>query len=174
MNLSTADEAAACEFRQNLDLLRGIDFFASLPIGPLKVLAYLCSRERYAPAETLLAAGDDDGQALYIIKGEAELVRICGDSACNVVRRYGQGAFIGGLALLAPMPRLFALRAASELHCLMVTRAQFSRVMEQYPELTPRILRNVVARVRDWERSLLREGELQGEVCQQTLGVSLL
>ena len=57
MNSSAADNktGGSCEFQENLEILRQIDFFAGLPIETLKIFAYLCSREKYQAGDYLFA-----------------------------------------------------------------------------------------------------------------------
>ena len=59
---------------------------------------------------------------------------------------------MGGLSLLAEMHSLFTVRAAKAPTCLVLTREKFGRVVEQFPDLMPKILKAVVAGVRNWEK----------------------
>jgi CRP-like cAMP-binding protein len=176
MNLSAGDsQCDTCEFRENLALLRGIDFFAGLAMEPLKVLAYLCTRQSYREGEPLFSRGDDDGQAFHLLTGEAELLaNEAPGPGGAVLRRYAAGAFIGGLTLLGTMPRVFTLRAACPVAALVLNRAKFARVLERFPEVAPRILRNVADRIRAWESGLLKELGNDASFCRRNLGVSLL
>jgi hypothetical protein len=46
-----------CEFQENLATLREIDFFSELPLDLLKVIAYLCSQEKYQEGDFLINKG---------------------------------------------------------------------------------------------------------------------
>ena len=76
MDSSTEKNSAGgtCEFQQNLEILRQIEFFAGLPMETLKVFAYLCTRESFSAEEYLYTKDDDDGQAFYILSGRLVLV----------------------------------------------------------------------------------------------------
>ncbi len=176
MNSSAVDKnCEACEFKENLALLRSIDLFAGLPLEPLKVLAYLCARQTFRAGELLFGRADDDGQSFFMLAGEVEMIGPGADDADTVVlRRYGPGSFIGGLALMGNMPRLFTLRAAGRVSCLVLSRAKFARVLERFPEVAPRILRNIVEQIRSWESGLIKEMATEGQACCRNLGVSLL
>ena len=63
------------EFQENLEILRQMDFFSALSLESLKVLAYLCTRERFKAGDFLFRQDDNDGNAFYIMSGKAELVR---------------------------------------------------------------------------------------------------
>jgi CRP-like cAMP-binding protein len=176
MNLSADDKKCeTCEFKENLAVLRGIGFFAGLPLEPLKVLAYLSTRQTYRPGELLFGQADDDGQSFYILAGEVEMLGPPAERiAAEALRRYGPGGFIGGLALLGQMPRLFALRAVGHVSCLVLSRTKFEKVLERFPTIAPLILRNLVEQIRSWELGLINEAATAGQPCRRNLGVSLL
>jgi len=156
MNSYTAEDnsCTACELQVNLDLLRQTNFFAGIPIEKLKVIAYLCTREGFSPDDDIFRQDEDDGQALLVLSGQARLIRNQGDAVMEI-RTYGEGDFLGGLCLLSPMPRLFTLRAATDLTCLVLTRDKFQGVLAQMPELTARIFKTLVDRLRIWDEQLL-------------------
>jgi CRP-like cAMP-binding protein len=88
--------------------------------------------------------------------------------------KYVEGEFIGSLALLSDMRRLFSLKALTDMTCLILTRDKFAKVMEQFPELMPKILKSVVDGVRAWEERLLIDQDGLCEACRQKAGVSLI
>jgi len=73
-NLEKSNPGRSCEFQENLNILRQISIFSPLPLDSLKVFAYLCNRERFKKGDFLFKQDEDDGQAFYIISGEAVLV----------------------------------------------------------------------------------------------------
>ena len=175
MNSSAAENNtdAGCEFQQNLEFLRQIDFFAGLPIETLKVFAYLCARETYQAGDYLFAQDDDDGQAFYLISGHATLAHTV-ENAEIEMRAFTEGAFIGSLALLGNMPRLFSLKAADTVECLVLTREKFSKSIEQFPELMPRLLKSVVVGIRGWEKRFMLEMTAKNISMKGMAGISAL
>ena len=161
------------EFQENLEILRQMDFFSTLSLEALKVLAYLCTRERFKAGDLLFRQDDNDGNAFYIISGKAELVRQDAVGA-SILRQYSEGEFLGGLALLGDMRRLFSLKASTDMICLILSREKYSKAMEQFPELTPRVFKTLVERVRAWEERLILDPNQLCGVCRQKLGVSLI
>ena len=162
----------ASEFQQNLELLRQMDFFSALSIEALKVFAYLFTREKFKPGDNLFEQDDNDGKAFYIISGTADVVRE-DERGETIVGKFVQGEFFGGLALLGDMRRLFSVRAQTDLMCLVMTREKFTKAIEQFPELMPRVLQATVARIRFWEERLLLEPGGLCDQCRKKLGVSL-
>lgn len=161
------------EFQENLEILRQMDFFSALALEALKVFAYLCTRETFREGDYLFHQNDNDGKAFYIISGEAELVRQDGGGD-SVIRQYSEGEFLGALALLGDMRRLFSLRASTDMTCLILSRDKFSKALEQFPELTPRVFRTMVESVRAWEERLILDPDALCAACRQKLGVSLI
>ena len=175
MNLSTErqQQPRSSEFQENLGILRQIPFFSGLPLEALKVFAYLCTRETFRAGDYLFQQDDNDGKAFYIISGEAELVRK-GESGEFLLRRYGEGEYSGSLAQIGDMRRLFSLRALTAMTCLTLTRDKFVKVIEQFPDVMPKMLATVVTSIREWEERLFIEQDGLCESCRRKVGVSLI
>ena len=92
-----------------------------------------------------------------------------GDSGPTAYRQFGPESFLGGLSLLAEMHSLFTVRAAENTTCLVLTREKFGRVVEQFPDLMPKILKAMVSGVRNWEKEFINS-----ESGKALLGVSLI
>jgi len=161
------------EFQENLNMLRQINAFSPLPLDTLKVFAYLCRRETFKAGELLLSQGEDDGQAFYIISGTARLSHATGSENLDVAQR-GPGDFIGGLSLIGKMPRLFSLRAQTDVTCLVMARNKFAKAVEQFPEIVPKILHAMVERIYRWEKKFLDGHAANCSECMPRTGVSLL
>jgi CRP-like cAMP-binding protein len=167
------ESCPTCEFQQNLNILREIYFFSALPIETLKVFAYLCTRENFKAGDYLFTQDDDDGQAFYLVSGEAQLIRSeTGRDAA--IRTYTAGDFSGALALLGNAPRLFSLKAATPVTCLILSREKFAHAMNQYPQLMSNIFQAVVEKIHHWEGLFLSERSEGCKACRQKIGVSLI
>ena len=174
MNLSAKNNESceSCEFEENLKILREIPFFSRIPLETLKVLAYLCTRETFKQGDYLFNQNDDDGQAFYIISGKARLMHTNGGDE-QEIRDYAEGTFLGGLTLMGNMGRLFSMKALSDVTCLILTRDKFSRVMNQYPDLMPKIITAIISTIRSWEERFLTASDESCTACKKRIGVSL-
>ena len=175
MNLSMEKRqpSESSEFQENLQILRQMDFFSALSLEALKVFAYLFAREIFRPGDHLFHQDDNDGKAFYILSGTAEVTRQ-DERGEATLGTYGEGEFLGGLALLGDMRRLFSGKAKTDMTCLVMTREKFAKAIEQFPQLVPRVLETMVDRIRSWEeRLLLEEGGLC-DGCRKKVGVSLV
>jgi CRP-like cAMP-binding protein len=162
-----------CEFQKNLNILREIYFFSALPIDTLKVFAYLCTRENFKPGDYLFTQDDDDGQAFYLVSGEAVLVRSENGSEV-IIRNYTEGDFSGALTLLGNTRRLFSMKASTPVTCLILSREKFVHTMNQYPQLMSNIFHAVVEKIHHWEELFLTKRSEGCEACRQKIGVSLI
>ncbi|MGD8989955.1 MAG: cyclic nucleotide-binding domain-containing protein [Desulfobacterales bacterium] len=174
MSLSEKNEASpSSELEENLEILRQTYFFSGLPLETLKIFAYLCTREKFKKNEYIFRQHEDDGRAFYIIDGKASLQREDDDNARNI-RDCKVGEFIGGLTLLGELRRLFSLQATEDTVCLVMEREKFSKALQQFPDIMPRIFKAVAKSIDSWEeRFLSGRGDMCGE-CMVNLGVSLI
>jgi CRP-like cAMP-binding protein len=164
---------ASCEFQENLNILRHIDFFSSLPLEVNKILAYLCTRERYKQGDYLFQEKDTDEQAYYIIAGETRLLHD-EDGTERMIRDYESGDFFGRLSLLGNMPRLFSMKALNDVICITLTREKFTKALSQFPDQMPKIIKAVAESIQGWEKRLLKHGSSGCEACMHNIGVSLV
>jgi len=174
MNSSGRNDAnPSSELEENLEILRQTYFFSGLPLETLKVFAYLCTREKFKKDEYIFRQNEDDGRAFYIINGKARLEREDNESTKGI-RDCHIGEFIGGLTLLGDTGRLFSLKAVEDTLCLVLERERFTKTIEQFPTIMPRIFKAVAKNIDSWEERFLADrADLCGE-CIINLGVSLI
>ncbi len=174
MSLSERNEAnPSSELEENLEILRQTYFFSGLPLETLKIFAYLCTREKFKKSEYIFKQHEDDGRAFYIIDGKARLQREDNGNARDI-RECSVGEFLGGLTLLGELRRLFSLKATEDTICLVMEREKFSKALQQFPDIMPRIFKAVAKNIDSWEeRFLAGRGDMCGE-CMVNLGVSLI
>ncbi|HAA04933.1 MAG TPA: cyclic nucleotide-binding domain-containing protein [Syntrophobacteraceae bacterium] len=172
MNSSTEPKPAASEFRVNLELLMQVPLFAGIPIEPLKLLAYLCVRESYKPGEFLFRQQDIDSQVFYLLEGKAVVMMENGGE--TVLAEFGEGQLIGGQSLFADTKRLFSLRAETKVVCLILARDRFQKVLEQFPDIAPKMFEAIVRSIHQWESVFISQHATVCSGCLQNLGVTLV
>ena len=174
MSLSETNKSTpSSEFQENLQILRQIYFFSGLPLETLKIFAYLCTRENFKQDEYIFSQDEDDGQAFYIINGQAQLERQ-DNGETTAVREYKTGEFIGGLTLLGETRRLFSLKSVTETTCLVLSREKFSKTLEQFPNLLAKICNALAKSIDLWEERFLANRADQCDECLSQLGVTLI
>lgn len=172
-NLEKNEGGTSCEYQENLNILRQIDFFSGLPLEATKVFAYLCSRELFKQGDYLFLQDDEDGRAYYVISGSARLVHRANGNE-TTIRDYHEGEFIGRLALMGRMRRLFTLQAINAVTCLTIDRAKFTKALGQFPEQMPKIIKVLVDNIYNWEKRFIANRTGDCEDCMQKVGVSLV
>ena len=172
-NMEKDSDRTDSEYQENLRFLRQVDFFSGLPIEATKVFAYLCTREFYKTGEYLIQKGDENEQAYYIISGSAVLLlKNNGDEP--EIREYGDGEFIGRLALLGSFRHIFSLRARTDVACLTITGEKFSKAMAQFPDVMPKMVKVIVDNIHNWEKRFVAHRKAECIDCFREIGVSLV
>jgi len=172
-NSGKNSDSASCEYQENLNILRQIDFFSGLSLEATKVFAYLCSRERFKPEEFLFQQNEEEGRGFYIISGTAGLFHQRNGEEIHI-RDYGEGEFIGRLSLTGNIRRLFNLQAVTDVVCLTISQEKFNRALQQFPDQLPKMIRVVVENIYRWEKRFLKEQTGDCRDCMQKIGVSLV
>lgn len=160
------------EYLTNLEMLMEIPVFAGLPIEPLKVLTYLCTKENFRPGEVLFRQYEVDAHAYLILEGRVSML-LDGDSE-TVLGEFVQGDFVGSLSLFWDSKRLFTLKAESRVVCLMLSREKFQKTMEQFPSMGSLVFQNIAERIYQWEHQFLGEYGGKCPECLSGLGVTLI
>lgn len=168
------DKNKHSEFQQNLDYLRQIPLFQGLDFECLKLLAMLSRRNDLVEGDQLITQGEDDGICCYIISGTLQSFHRTNDRDFTV-QTYKPGQFIGGLALLGKIIRLFTVQAVTESTVLKLNREGFQKVMNQFPDSMARIGANLAAELNVWEQNILAsEEDNSEETANRISGISLL
>ena len=144
-----------------------------MPIEGLKVFAYICERERFKSGDFIFSQNEDDARAYFLISGTAELVRTINGEE-HVLHEIIEEEFIGGLALLGVMRRMYSLRAKSDMVVLTIERDKFASAMSQFPDVWPKIVRAVAEGINTWEERYLVSHAERCEHCNPVVGVSLI
>ncbi|MGB3211439.1 MAG: cyclic nucleotide-binding domain-containing protein [Desulforhopalus sp.] len=170
MSSYTADNNQVPEMQQNLEMLKEMPFFSYFPAKAMKLLAFLAERAQVSSGDVLYEEGDDHGIAYLILSGHLTLVRQSGDETV-IVQEYFEGDLLGILSLLGAMPALFTLRAASPTTVLTISRKQFSKILEQFPETTNLSLKALLKELHQWERKNIHQA---GPCCLIRTGATAL
>ncbi len=178
MSLSTGKATdqkakAISGFQEDLEYLRQVPLLRGLDYECLKLLAMLGRRIEYTSGDHLMVQGEDDGHAFYIISGQLNVV-YTGDETSHIIRQYGTGQFVGGCALLGRMQCIFTLQATEKTMTLRLSRGEFQKALQQFPNSISKITTNLVAELVEWDRSLLGFQNTEEDLDFRALGVSLL
>ena len=163
---------AGCEYTENLDILRSIDFFAGMPMEGLKVFAFICTREKYKPGDYVYSQGDEDGRAFYIFNGKGVLV-LKNNGEEEILRELDAGEFAGMPALLGDVARLYSFRAVTDMECMVISKDKFWPTITQFPELMPKMIKLIIDKVYAREKHFLENRNPDCHACQNNTGAVL-
>jgi CRP-like cAMP-binding protein len=126
----------------DLENLRRIPLFADLHDHTLERIGEL-STEFESPAGWVLIEVGQPGSGMFVLEeGTVQVETPDGRSW-----EYGPGEFFGELALLTDHPRSARIRAKTPVRCLAISRSDFSKLLEEEPEIAVAILPKIAERV---------------------------
>lgn len=128
-------------------LLEQIPTFRGLSRRELTQVASLTDEVEVPAGKRLAIAGETGREFFVIIAGEAGVRTASGRRV-----RLGPGDFIGEMSLLDGEPRSANVEALTPMRLLVIGHREFWRLLEAAPAITRKIMRALVARVRDVER----------------------
>lgn len=121
--------------------LKSVPMLQALPGEAVAQIAPIASEVRVDEGERFIHAGDE-GHCLYVIVDGTVEVR----ADEGTVSQVGGRAIIGELSVLTNRPRSADCIAASPLLMLQIGKQDFWALLEERPELSTAILREVVER----------------------------
>lgn len=112
------------------DLLGKVPLFATLNPAEVARIAEALVPISYTQGETILRQGDLGQEFFIIAQGQTSVTMHQADeSDAQQVNELGPGDFFGELALLTNAPRSATVTALTPVQCLVLSRADFNRLM---------------------------------------------
>ena len=120
-------DAATGAPQSDVELLRRVPFFATLPELAIERLARSVEHSEARAGETVVKQGEP-GERFYVVAGGEFDVRVDG----RAVRTLREGDYFGEIALLRDLPRTATVQARSEAALLAVDRSDFLTAVTGY------------------------------------------
>jgi len=102
---------------------------------------------------TLMHQGEEPGRVVVIERGRAKVTVVTEDGSEVVLAFREPGDLVGELSALGGSPRVATVRAVDELDALAISAGDFDAFLEARPRVALVILRVVIERLRDSDRS---------------------
>ena len=150
---SEQPETQECELDCNLRVLRDLPFFSGQPQELLRVLAYLCERETFAPGQAAFEEGQPAEGAVAVIGGSLAIER-----GGRKVGTLSAGMCAGGLTLLGHYSWLYTLRAETPADCLLLHRRRILPQLVAQPASLVAVARKLAESVVFWDLQRLERG----------------
>lgn len=132
-----------------VDMLKTVHLFSSLSKRELDELAKRADEVTVAAGTDLAHQGAPGAELFIVLRGSIAVRR-----NNRRVATLGKGEFVGEMSLLDGGPRSATLHTTDETTLLVMTRQDFSRVIDLMPAVTRKILSGLSQRLREADRKL--------------------
>jgi CRP/FNR family transcriptional regulator, cyclic AMP receptor protein len=122
--------------------LRGAPLFAGLSKKQLAELARVTEDVQVAAGTILCKEGRLGREFFVIVDGTVEVTR-----AGKHVAKRREGEFFGEIALLTTTTRTATVQATTPLRCLILTRGDFRRVLDQNRDIERKVIQALAERL---------------------------
>ena len=127
--------------------LSKIPMFSSCTTDQLDMIAELGEAESAVDAHDVFREGES-GDGFYVITSGHATVRR-GD---HDVAKLAPGDYFGRLSLFDPAPRNATITAQGNLTCVMLSRAAFTRAMNEVPAIRDALLHGMARRIHELDQ----------------------
>ena len=149
-----------------VETLRTIPIFRTIEPGKLRLLAFISERITFRPGETICTQGEPGDSAFIILSGNGEvLVDIGGEM--RRVAEIKKNDVVGEMALLTDMPRTATVVADSEIAALRISKENFFRILQEFPEVSMEMMRVLARRL---ERTTHDLAVVRGQLAEAGAG----
>jgi CRP/FNR family cyclic AMP-dependent transcriptional regulator len=129
-------------------ILQQVELFEGLTADELEALAS-SSSSRSFPKNTVVIHENDPADSLFVI--ESGKVKVyCSDKNGKefIMNTQGEGDYFGELALLDDSSRSASVRTVEKSTFSIIYKDDFSRVLDEHPNIRKQLIRNLAQRVR--------------------------
>jgi len=130
------------------EILKAVPLFSELNDIEIGAIAALVSTRKH-PRKILIVQEGEMGDSMFIIlRGSVKVSSYAADGREVILCLLGKGSFFGEMALLDAAPRSATVTTMEETELGHVRRADFERLMLQMPQLTRKLLAEMISRLR--------------------------
>ncbi len=130
------------------DELGNVPLFEGLTDEQLEWVCSIAQKIWLNPGDVLLEEGQRCDSLYVLLEGKLQLTKGTGKHEI-VLATCDMGDFVGEIALLADMPHIATVRAATECRVLQFTGQPLFQMLVTYPRMTSRLLRTMARRIQD-------------------------
>jgi len=132
----------------DIELLKKVPIFSNLSDEELLKIRKLCVTQHYEK-DRLILIEEESGKTLFLIqKGRVKVSRMSDDGREVILSILGPGGFFGELSLIDGKSRSASVTAIENSEVLLLHRAEFLALLEDYPQMAISLLKELAARIR--------------------------
>jgi CRP-like cAMP-binding protein len=149
------------ELARRLEMLKGVDIFASLSDTET---AEVAERFQYAPfarGDVITQQGDASHWLYIVVFGEAEVRYEPPGGPPQVVGTLQSGQFFGEMGLLAGEARYATVVAKTDVECYRLDKGSFQRLLNARPEIAEEVSRIIGSRRNDLDQARIASATVQ-------------
>jgi CRP-like cAMP-binding protein len=143
---------------RDVETLRSIPLFRSLPTPRLKLIAYTAEVVRFEPGEVIVQQGDPADAVYIVAEGEAEVWLERADDRPAPLGAMGPSTLFGEIAVLCRGRRTTTVKAKGPVVTFKISANVFLDLVRQSPEIGMQVM-TVLAERLERTTSLLQQRE---------------
>jgi CRP-like cAMP-binding protein len=120
---------------RDVETLRNIPLFATLPTARLKLIAYTAEVVCFEPGEVMVREGDPADAVYIITEGESEVLLTSGSDKEILLGTMGRHTLFGETAVLARTSRTATVRAKDRVVTFKISSKLFLDLLRESPEI---------------------------------------
>lgn len=144
-----------------VETLRTIPMFRTIEPGKLRLLAFISERMTFRPGEIMCTQGEPGDSAFIILDGQGEVLVESGGGERRKVAEIKKNDVVGEMSLLCDTPRTATVAAVTEVTALTISKDNFFRILQEFPEVSLEVMRVLARRLERTTRDL---AELRGQM----------
>jgi CRP-like cAMP-binding protein len=146
-----------------VEALRKVPLFHGIDDTKLRLLAFISDRTEFQTGERLCTQGEEGDSAFIILSGDADVL-VNTPAGEKKVAQVSENSIVGEIAILCDVPRTATLVAASNMDVLMVSKDDFLKLLNEFPDISLEVMRTLAMRLERTTRDLAeaRQGNSGG------------
>lgn len=133
---------------EKMMLLRNVPMFEDLDPDDLQEITEIVDERRFYPGQLLCREGDQGDDVFLIVRGAVRVYTGGEGTPERTLAELGPGAYLGEMSVFDPAPRSATVAATEKTRTLVVRGAEFKNLMLVRPEISQRIIAELVGRMR--------------------------
>ena len=135
-------------------LIRNVPLFSLLRDTQLVLLTEVLLRKPYPKNSTVVAAGDPADALYIVVSGRLKVIMSDKEGREVILAILNQGDFFGEMGLIDQAPRSATVVAIDSCELLTMTRADFTKCLQNNFDLTMNVILGLVKRLREADRKI--------------------
>ena len=151
-----------------MNRLRKVAIFEGLTDAQLAEIQEISTQEEFKRGQYLFRQGDPAQFLFVILRGRIKLVKHAPTGATTIIEIYSIGDELSSAALIEDGPYPASARALTDGIVLKLPKAQFKRLLKEWPQISYNVMRELGAKYKDVVENLssLAVYKVEGRLCR--------